>query len=62
LEIVKEHINPELIWKKFTLEEQSEILKAGCSNNYLDTIKLETLYHEVPNIKDAVLQCVLAMK
>jgi hypothetical protein len=60
--MVKEYIKPNLTWVNFSLEEQSEVLKAGRSNNYLDTTKLETLYPDVPNIKEAVLQCVMAMK
>jgi dTDP-4-dehydrorhamnose reductase len=62
LDMVKEYIKPNLTWVNFSLEEQSEVLKAGRSNNYLDTTKLETLYPDVPNIKEAVLQCVMAMK
>jgi 3,5-epimerase/4-reductase len=54
LEMYKQYVNPEFTWENFTLEEQSEILAAGRSNNFLETSRLETLYPNVKNIKDSV--------
>ena len=50
----KEIVDPEFIWENFTIEEQNEILLSKCSNNYLNTTLLETLYPSVSNIKDSV--------
>lgn len=57
LEMYKEIVNPDFVWENFTIEEQSEILAAGRSNNYLDTSRLEDLYPNVMNIKDSVRLC-----
>jgi 3,5-epimerase/4-reductase len=54
LDMYKEIVDPEFTWKNFTIEEQDAILQSKRSNNHLDTTKLETLYPDVKNIKDAV--------
>jgi dTDP-glucose 4,6-dehydratase len=54
LEMYKEIVDPSFEWKNFTVEEQSKILVADRSNNYLDTQKLENLFPNVKNIKDSV--------
>ena len=54
LEMYKEIVDPQFEWKNFTVEEQSKILAAGRSNNYLDTSKLQTLFPNVKNIKESV--------
>ena len=54
LEMYKEIVDPDFTWENFTVEEQSKILAADRSNNYLDTTKLETMYPNVKNIKDGV--------
>lgn len=41
-------------WDNFTITEQDKILYSKRSNNFLDTTKLESLYPDVLNIKDAV--------
>lgn len=48
LEMYIEHIDPTHEIKNFTLEEQSQILKAGRSNNTLDVSKL---VRAVPDVK-----------
>jgi 3,5-epimerase/4-reductase len=40
LDLYTKYIDPTYTYKNFTLEEQSKILKAGRSNNELDTTKL----------------------
>ena len=41
LEMYKQYVNPDFTYQNFSIEEQAQILKAGRSNNYLDTAKLE---------------------
>lgn len=62
LEMYKEIIDPNFNYQNFSIEEQAQILAAGRSNNYLDTSKLEKLYPEINNIKDAVRNVLLTMK
>jgi len=62
LEMVKEIYDPTFTWENFTIEEQDKILLAGRSNNMLNTAKLESLYPNVLNIKDAVRKVIQQMK
>ncbi len=57
LEMYKELVDNNFTWDNFTPEEQAEILKAGRSNNYLDTSKLTNMYPDIMNIKDSVRKC-----
>jgi dTDP-4-dehydrorhamnose reductase len=57
LEMYKEIVDPNFKWENFSQEEQRQILKADRSNNYMDTTKLENLFPEVSNIKDAIRKC-----
>ena len=57
LEMYKEIVDPSFTWKNFSIEEQRSILAADRSNNYLDTTKLEELFPQMDNIKDAVMKC-----
>lgn len=56
LAMYKELIDPEYTWKNFTEEEQNKILKAGRSNNTLDTTKFEACVPDIkiPEIHEAV--------
>jgi FlaA1/EpsC-like NDP-sugar epimerase len=58
----KEIVDPDFEYQNFSVEEQSKILAADRSNNYLDTTKLEKLYPDVRNIKDAVRECLIQYK
>jgi 3,5-epimerase/4-reductase len=62
LEMYKEIVEPSFTWKNFSQQEQRAILAADRSNNFLDTTKLETLYPEIRNIKDAVRECLIEYK
>ena len=62
LEMFKEIVDTEFTYKNFTIEQQSKILASDRSNNYLDTTKLETLYPQVRNIKEAVRDCLIKYK
>lgn len=48
LDLYKEYIDPKFRYVNFSLEEQAKVIKAGRSNNELDTTKL---LREFPNIK-----------
>ena len=56
LDMYREIVNPTFKYENFTLHEQEQILKAGRSNNCLDTSKLEKMYPDVPDIHTAVRQ------
>jgi 3,5-epimerase/4-reductase len=62
LQMYKEIVDPDFTWQNFSIEEQSKILAAGRSNNYLDTTLLQSLYPDVPHIKDSVRSVLLKMK
>ena len=62
LDMFKEIVDPDFEYQNFSIEEQSKILAADRSNNYLDTTKLEKLYPDVRNIKDAVRECLIQYK
>lgn len=62
LEMYKEIVDPNFTWENFTVEEQSEILAAGRSNNFLDTTVLEKYFPNVKNIKSSVRDTLIEMK
>eukprot|EP00210_Caulerpa_lentillifera_P008849 g8443.t1 len=45
LEMVKEYIDPDLKWKNFTVEEQSQVLKAPRCNSHLETKKVSLCFY-----------------
>ena len=61
LEMYKEIVDPTFVWKNFTIEEQNKILDSGRSNNYLETIKLQSMYPSVMNIKESVKNMLIQM-
>ena len=62
LEMYKEIVDSKFTYKNFSIEEQSKILAADRSNNYLDTSRLENLYPNVKNIKDSVREILIKIK
>jgi dTDP-4-dehydrorhamnose reductase len=54
LDLYKQYIDPNFTYTNFSLEEQAKILKAGRSNNELDTTKFSSLYPNVPHIKVSI--------
>jgi dTDP-glucose 4,6-dehydratase len=62
LEMYKEIVDPLFTWKNFSQEEQRKILAADRSNNFLETTKLQNLFPEVRNIKEAVRDCLVEYK
>ena len=59
LEMYKEIVDPNFTWNNFSQEEQRKILAADRSNNFLNTILLETLYPHVHNIKEGIRKCLI---
>jgi len=54
LTLYKKYIDPNFNWVNFTLDEQAKILKAGRSNNLLNTTKIEREFPgEILPIKEA---------
>ena len=62
LDMYKEIVDPLFTWKNFSQEEQRKILAADRSNNFLDTTRLESLFPQIDNIKDAVRKCLIQYK
>jgi dTDP-4-dehydrorhamnose reductase len=62
LELYKEIVDNNIKWENFTQEEQRSILLSDRSNNHLDTNKLSSMYPDVKNIKDAVIECLIEYK
>lgn len=58
LDMYKKYVDPDFVYENFSFQEQSRILKAGRSNNYLGTGKLEGYCEyfqlELPSIGDAL--------
>ena len=59
LEMYRDIVDPELTWTNMTLEEQTALLAAKRSNNYLDPTRLMELCPQVKHVKDAVRDCLL---
>ena len=62
LQMYKDIVDPLFKWQNFSQEEQRKILDADRSNNYLDTSRLEALFPQIQNIKDAVKKCLYEYK
>jgi 3,5-epimerase/4-reductase len=61
LALYKKYIQPDFVWKNFTVEEQSKVIKAGRSNCELDTSKIQQALKKLnivlPEIHVAFEQC-----
>jgi nucleoside-diphosphate-sugar epimerase len=44
LEMYRDNVDSEFVWKNFSIEEQNKILLSKRSNNYLDTTRLENTF------------------
>jgi 3,5-epimerase/4-reductase len=62
LSLYKELVDPTFTWDNFSLEEQRKILDSDRSNNYLDTTRLESLYPNILNIKESIINCLSTYK
>lgn len=62
LKMYKEIVEPDFVWKNFSIEEQDEILKSKRSNNHLDTTLIEDLYPDLKNIHESVKECLTNYK
>lgn len=54
LTMYKEYVDPDFTWTSFTAEEQTRILDYHRSNNCLNTDRLQSMYKDVPHIKDSI--------
>jgi len=54
LELYKHYINPDFVYRNFSVEEQNQILKAKRSNNELDAAKLLGEFPHIPHIKTSI--------
>ena len=54
LELYRDIVDPTFTWSNFTIEEQSKILAAGRSNNYLNTDRLQKYAPNVRSIEESV--------
>lgn len=55
LDLYREIVDVNFKYENFSVEEQNVILASKRSNNYLDTTKLQSLYPEIKNIKDSII-------
>jgi len=62
LALYKEYIDPNFTWVNFSLEEQAKILKAGRSNNELDSSKLVAEYPNIKPVKESMVEVFKRMK
>jgi len=62
LDLYTKYIDPTYTYKNFTIEEQSKVLKAGRSNNELDTTKLLADMPEGVKINDIKTACDLCFQ
>lgn len=62
LDLYKETLDPNLKYTNFTTDEQSKVIKAARSNNFLDTKKLQTQFPLVLSGLEAVRQCFHTLK
>lgn len=62
LELYREYIDPSFRYINFSVEEQAKVIKAGRSNNELDTTKLEAVFPNVKPIKEAMVGVFQRMK
>nr|DAD48053.1 TPA_asm: hypothetical protein HUJ06_017990 [Nelumbo nucifera] len=58
LEMYRDYIDPNFVWKNFTLEEQAKVIIAPRSNNELDTTKLKKEFPELLPIKESLIKYV----
>lgn len=62
LDLYKKYIDPDFWYDNFTEEEQNKILKAGRSNNTLDTTKIEAAVPGIKPIEEAIIGVFERMK
>eukprot|EP00343_Euplotes_focardii_P007437 CAMPEP_0205819942 /NCGR_PEP_ID=MMETSP0206-20130828/2480_1 /ASSEMBLY_ACC=CAM_ASM_000279 /TAXON_ID=36767 /ORGANISM="Euplotes focardii, Strain TN1" /LENGTH=671 /DNA_ID=CAMNT_0053114115 /DNA_START=42 /DNA_END=2057 /DNA_ORIENTATION=- len=62
MDLYIKHYKPTKKYVNFTLEEQNEILKAGRSNNELDTTKLQKEFPELLPIKESLMKYVFSVQ
>jgi hypothetical protein len=61
LEMYKDIVDPDFKWENFSVAEQNEILLSKRSNNFLDTVTLQSMYPNVKNIRESVKDMLVLM-
>ncbi len=56
LDLYKKYVDPNFSYENFTVEEQSQVLKARRSNNCLDTNKLTKEFPNIPDVKNSMIK------
>jgi len=62
LTMYRDIVDNKFTWNNFDINDQTNILLAGRSNNYLSTEKLENLYPNIENIHDAIRNILFKIK
>ena len=62
LEMYQEIVDPYHRWENFSIEEQNQILLSKRSNNFMETIKLQTIYPHVKHIRESIRDVLLSMR
>jgi len=62
MNLYKKYIDSSFTYKNFTKEEQSKILKAGRSDNCLDTTKIRKVFPDIPDIHTSIVHTFERMK
>ncbi|XVF52800.1 hypothetical protein PTKIN_Ptkin05aG0047800 [Pterospermum kingtungense] len=60
LEMYRDYVDPNFMWKNFSLEEQAKVLAAPRCNNELDSTKLKLEFPEILPIKESVINLQLS--
>lgn len=58
LDLYRKHVDPNFTYKNFSLEEQAKVIKAGRSNNELDSTRLKSEFPEVLDIHSSLVKYV----
>lgn len=58
LQLYKEYVDDEFVWKNFSVEEQADVIVAPRSNNMLETKRIEREFPEVMDIKTSLIKYV----
>jgi len=58
LQLYKEYVDEEFVWKNFSVEEQAAVIVAPRSNNLLETERIEKEFPDIMDIKSSLIKYV----
>ena len=58
LDLYRDYLDPDLSYTNFSLEEQAKVIRAGRSNNELDSAKLKQEFPDILGIRESVIKFV----